>query len=66
MVSYVISGNTDRSVAPETKQHILDAIDKLIDSVDSLSELQKTFLKKIIKLRKELILDAGLNSIPHK
>lgn len=44
----------------------LDAIDKLIDSVDSLSELQKTFLKKIIKLRKELILDAGFNSIPHK
>lgn len=29
MVSYVISGNTDRSVAPETKQHILDAIEKL-------------------------------------
>lgn len=44
----------------------LDAIDRLIDSVDSISELQRTFLKKIIKLRKELILDAGLNSIPQK
>lgn len=29
MVSYVICGNTDRSVAPETKQRILDAIEKL-------------------------------------
>lgn len=29
MVSYVICGNTDRSVAPETRQRILDAIDKL-------------------------------------
>ena len=29
MVSYVICGNTDRSVAPETRQRILDAIEKL-------------------------------------
>lgn len=29
MVSYVISGNTERSVAPETRQRILDVIDKL-------------------------------------
>lgn len=29
MVSYVISGNTDRSVAPETRKRILDAIEKL-------------------------------------
>lgn len=29
MVSYVISGNSDRSVAPETRQRILDAIEKL-------------------------------------
>ncbi|MBQ0040298.1 MAG: LacI family DNA-binding transcriptional regulator [Treponema sp.] len=29
MVSYVISGTSDRSVAPETRQRILDAIEKL-------------------------------------
>ncbi|MFA6937076.1 MAG: LacI family DNA-binding transcriptional regulator [Treponema sp.] len=29
MVSYVLTGSTERSVAPETKQKILDAIDKL-------------------------------------
>jgi LacI family transcriptional regulator len=29
MVSYVISGNSDRSVAQETRQRILDAIDRL-------------------------------------
>lgn len=29
MVSYVICGTTDRSVAPETRQRILDAIEKL-------------------------------------
>ena len=29
LVSYVICGNTDRSVAPETRQRILDAIEKL-------------------------------------
>lgn len=29
LVSYVICGNTERSVAPETRQRILDAIEKL-------------------------------------
>ncbi|MGN0728833.1 LacI family DNA-binding transcriptional regulator [Treponema sp.] len=29
MVSYVISGNSDRSVAPETRKRILDAIERL-------------------------------------
>ena len=29
MVSYVISGNTERSVAPETRRRILDAIERL-------------------------------------
>lgn len=29
MVSYVLTGSTERSVAPETKKKILDAIDKL-------------------------------------
>lgn len=29
IVSYVINGNSDRSVAPETRKKILDAIDKL-------------------------------------
>ena len=29
MVSYVISGNTERSVAPETKQRILEVIERL-------------------------------------
>ena len=29
MVSYVISGNADRSVAPETRKRILEAIEKL-------------------------------------
>lgn len=37
----------------------LDEINELIDSVESLSETHKTFLKKIIQLRKELILDVG-------
>ena len=35
----------------------LIAINKLIDEVEQLSDLQKEFLKKILKLRKEKILD---------
>lgn len=38
----------------------LDIINNLIDSVSQLSNLQKQFLKNILKLRKELILDAIL------
>ena len=35
----------------------LDDINKLIDNVEELSPLKKEFLKKILKLRKELILE---------
>ena len=35
----------------------------LIDRVEQLSELQKEFLKKILRLRKELILDVAFNKI---
>ncbi len=35
----------------------LEEINSLIDDVEQLTQLQKDFLKKIIKLRKELILD---------
>ena len=41
----------------------LKAIDALIDEVVILSALQKEFLKKILKLRKEYILDAALKSL---
>lgn len=41
----------------------LASINNLIDSVDELSNLQKDFLKKILKLRKELILDKAFNSL---
>lgn len=37
----------------------LDEINKLIDSVEQLSQLQKEFLKKILQLRKEIILDTA-------
>lgn len=35
----------------------LTEIENIIDRVEQLSGLQKDFLKKILKLRKELILD---------
>ncbi len=35
----------------------LSKIEKLIDEVEEASDLQKSFLKKILKLRKEKILD---------
>ena len=38
----------------------LDKINELVDSVELLSELQKEFLKKNLKLRKELIIDQTL------
>lgn len=37
----------------------IEEINFLIDSVKQLSQLQKEFLKKILKFRKELILDAA-------
>ena len=41
----------------------LDDINKLIDNVEELSPLKKEFLKKILKLRKELILDAAFKKL---
>ena len=41
----------------------LDDINKLIDSVEELSQLKKEFLKKMLKLRKELILDAAFKKL---
>ena len=41
----------------------LDKINQLIDSVEELSDYQKDFLKRILKLRKELILDAAFKKI---
>lgn len=38
-------------------------INNLIDSVEQLSNLQKDFLKKILKLRKELILDKAFQEL---
>jgi len=38
----------------------LNEINTLIDNVEQLSELQKEFLKKILKMRKEIILDSLL------
>ena len=40
----------------------LNAINELIDSVEQLSELQKEFLKRILKLRKEILFDNLLKS----
>ncbi len=41
----------------------LNEINNLIDGVEQLSGLQKEFLKKILKLRKELILDIAFSKI---
>ena len=51
----------DRALGTIVPRIHLEEINKLIDSVDILSDLHKTFLKKMIQLRKELILDVGLN-----
>ena len=44
----------------------LEKINDLIDSVEQLNEKHKEFLKKILKLRKELILDVALNQLNQK
>ena len=41
----------------------LNQINSLIDGVEQLSGLQKEFLKQILKLRKELILDSALKML---
>lgn len=41
----------------------LNAINSLIDQVELLSDLQKEFLKKILKFRKELILDVAFKKL---
>lgn len=41
----------------------LGEINDLIDNTKELSQLQKDFLKKILKLRKEIILDSAFNII---
>ena len=38
----------------------MEGINKLIDSVEQLTELQKEFLKKILRMRKEIILDKAI------
>ena len=35
----------------------MEGINKLIDSVEQLTELKKEFLKKILRMRKEILLD---------
>ena len=44
----------------------LNSINSLIDSVEQLSDLQKQFLKKILKLRKEIILDSTYKTLTTK
>lgn len=41
----------------------LEEINFLIDVVEALSDLKKEFLKKILKLRKEIILDFALEKL---
>lgn len=41
----------------------LNKINELIDKTDELNELHKEFLKKILKLRKELILDEAIKKL---
>lgn len=55
-------GCTDavKRIAPRIN---LEDINILIDEVEQLTQLQKDFLKAILKLRKELILDATLKEI---
>ena len=50
-----------KRIVPNIK---LDPINDLIDSVEQLSDLHKEFLKKILKLRKEIILDYALERLP--
>ena len=49
-----------KRIVPKIK---LDNINELIEETPTLSYLQKDFLKKILKLRKELILDSAFKNI---
>ena len=49
-----------KRIAPKIS---LENINSLIDSVEQLSDLQKQFLKKILQLRKEIILDFTLKKL---
>lgn len=44
----------------------LDEINQSINSVEQLSQLQKEFLKKILQLRKEIILDTAFKALTAK
>lgn len=52
---YKDCGDALKRIAP--KINLMD-INSLIDGVEQLSDLHKTFLKKILKMRKELIIDS--------
>ena len=41
----------------------LEKINDLIDNTEELSQLQRDFIKKILKLRKEIILDAAFKKL---
>ena len=41
----------------------LEKINDLIDNAEELSQLQRDFLKKILKLRKEIILDTAFKTL---
>ena len=49
-----------KAVKRITERIDLSIINELIDTVEQMSDLQKEFLKKILKMRKELILDKVL------
>ena len=59
-LEYKDCNNAIKRIVPKIK---LDDINKLIDNVEELSQLKKEFLKKILKLRKELILDAAFKKL---
>ena len=50
-------GDAVKRIAPRID---LEEINALIDSVEQISDLQKEFLKKILKMRKEIIVDSLL------
>lgn len=49
-----------KSIVPKIN---LEKINYLIDSTEELSQLQRDFLKKILKLRKEIILDTAFKKL---
>ena len=59
-LEYKDCNNAIKRIVPKIQ---LDDINKLIDNVEELSQLKKEFLKKILKLRKELILDAAFKKL---